>query len=87
MCQFEGCNLWHEKLRRSFLAPAVPGRAKISWKQLQLADAALFDYVAEQLDTSDLGKKAGDVVTSFQKKWVEGTIEHSSPGKALDMHS
>ena len=74
LCAYDVADLWHEKLRRAFLAPVVPGRAKISLSQLLLADKALFVYIGEQLATSDLGVSAGEVVTQFQKAWVEGTL-------------
>ena len=77
LCTFEGARLWHEKLKVSHLAEAIPGRARISWLQLKLADQALFDHITKETSITGVRTEPGAGKTKFQEHWVTGTMEQS----------
>ena len=56
------------------LAPAPPGHKPVTWYQVQLADRALFTYIAEHC-RGTAKPATGATVTAFEEHWKNGMFD------------
>ena len=81
---FENGNSWQEILKDCLLKVPPASCSRISWAQIQDADEALWDFVAEKCEK---GTKTmpGEEQTNFQKFWLEG-MKHTDVLQHLHFH-